>query len=626
MPQPITMTCRVAVTGHTYYSLTRNAVKEDHYRQTTTRLMDVVFTAMNAGARAALRQCHETTPTVVERVPRMVLITNLAPGTDQLAAQRALAAAYDVAAILPGERNAYAAVIPDPAVRAELMRLSTIAEQTALVELDGELPRGHTEHDESLRQNAYRLAGRVALQNADFLLAVNDRNPARPRTSGGTVRMMARAAKAGIPVIEINPVCGTVRIGRRQFQPSDPESLRKLKRSIRQLVRHNLVLTPTGTGAEAARAQKEQHKAFAYFDEAAPLDRPALLLGLASIWKWVDSWCQEPRSKDADYKADPELARVEEHLSRQQRVADEQSIHYTCLHRASVLLIYVFGVLTVLFAGCAGMAHHASPPEGHGGEHANGFGFSGEFCHGAELVCLLMALLLFALNYFGRWHGRATDYRLLAERLRHASVLSVLGRAPWQYAYEPLPAQYLHQSPRAEWVDCLFRGLVRQAVLPIGNRNLGANHRDYVQRCRTYFVDVYLGNQQEYHRRNRKKLHRQHLALEILAGFLLFAAFAVCIAHMFVDFPPFTVWATTIPAVVGACHGLSAQFHLKRVYERSKAMEHFLSLMRRNAPAATPTVSSHELAVWVEQASVRMLQEADEWRVVFRLLNVPTPG
>lgn len=623
MPQPITMTCRVAVTGHTYYSLTRNAAKEEHYRQTTTRLMDVVFTAMNAGARAALRQCHETTPTVVERVPRMVLITNLAPGTDQLAAQRALTAAYDVAAILPGERNAYADVIPDPVVRAELMRLSTIAERTALVELDGELPTGHTEYDESLRQNAYRLAGRVALQNADFLLAVNDRNPARPRKSGGTVRMMARAAKAGIPVIEINPVYGTVRIGRRRFQPSDPQSLRKLNRAICHLVRHNLALTPTGTGAEAARARKERRKAFAYFDEAAPLDRPALFVGLAYIWKWVDGWFQEPRSQDANYTADTELSRVEEPLSHQYRFADEQSIYYTCLHRASVLLIYAFGVLTVLFAGCAGIAHHAGSSEGH---DANGFGFSGEFCHGAELICLSMALLLFALNYFGRWHGRATDYRLLAERLRHAAVLSVLGRAPWQYAYEPLPAQYLHQSPRAEWVDCLFRGLVRQAVLPIGNRNLGANHRDYVQRCRTYFVDAYLGNQQEYHRRNRKKLHRQHLTLDITAGVLLVATFAICLVHFVVKCPVLTILATTIPAVIGMCHGLSAQFHLKRVYERSKAMEHFLELMRDNAPAATPDLTSHELAVWVEQASVRMLQEADEWRVVFRLLNVPTPG
>lgn len=626
MPSPITMTCRVAVTGHTYYSLTRNAEKEDRYRQTTARLMDVVFTAMNAGARAALRQCHETVPPVVERVPRMVLITNLAPGTDQLAAQRALAAAYDVAAVLPGERNAYAAVIPDVTVRAELQRLATIAEQTALVELDGELPLGMTDYEESQRQDAYRLAGRVALQNADFLLAVFDRNPARPRKSGGTARMIARAEKAGIPVIEIHPVRGTVRIGRRLFQSGEPESLRKLQCRIRRLVCQNLGLIPQGTGAENAHALKEQRKAFTYFDEAAPPERPALLVALASFWKWVDGWCQEPRDKAANFQVDPELARVEEKLSQQYRIADEQSIYYTCLHRASVLLIYIFGVLTVLFAGCAGMAPHAGSDNSHGSGAADGFGLSGEFCHGAELVCLLMALLLFGLNYFGRWHGRATDYRLLAERLRHASVLSVLGRAPWQYAYEPLPAQYLHQSPRAEWVDCLFRGLVRQAVLPIGNCVLGANHRDYVQRCRMHFVDVYLGNQQEYHRRNRKKLHRQHLALEVIAGLLLVATFAICLVHFVMKCPVLTILATTIPAVIGMCHGLSAQFHLKRVYERSKAMEHFLGLMRKNAPAAAPETTSHELAVWAEQASVRMLQEADEWRVVFRLLNVPTPG
>jgi hypothetical protein len=87
-----------------------------------------------------------------------------------------------------------------------------------------------------------------------------------------------------------------------------------------------------------------------------------------------------------------------------------------------------------------------------------------------------------------------------------------------------------------------------------------------------------------------------------------------------------TLCATTFPAVIAACHGLAAHFHLQRVQARSEAMHRRLEQQLAKLKTMDGHAPSLPLALWTEEAADVMLQEADEWRVVFRLLNVPTPG
>ncbi len=657
MPAPITLTCRLAVAGHTYFSRTHDPAEEIQLRDRVVSLVDTVLGGIRSGAQQAVQKSYGFHPSMVDPQPQAVLLSSLAPGTDQLVAERAIQAQFQLATILPRDVKAYAAVM-NPAAAAGLHRLSSIAHSPRRLELDEPLPPGNSPVDEEIRQQAYKVAGHVVLQNADFLLAVYDDHPQRPTNSGGTTEMVRRAKEAGIPTIWIHPVKDFVQVGLDVANRFNGEAMNDIESAVAELVCRELSLVPDEVPLplhahphEAKRQRKQRRKELRamqlFFTEDSLDECHWCWKSLVSAWNHVDWLCsaakphhghsEKPRTdfvattRMVCQQADDRVRDVEQVLGEHRDRVDNLSIHYAGLHRASVLFIYLLGVGAVFFAGCAGMPHG-----GHGAESPHGPAAAGElifglftrsawFC-GLELLCLLAGLWLFLLNRFGCWHERSTDYRLLTERLRHAAALSVLGRATWQYAYEPLPAHYSEHNPRSGWVDRVYRALVREAVLPIGLRNLSEPRRDYVRACRRYLVRKYVGAQAKYHRRNAAKLHRQHVALEIVAYGALVATFLACGAHFLIHHPALTVCATTFPAIVAACHGLSAHFHLQRVLQRSEAMERYLEVQGEKAPRLSPPQTSHALAEWAEQSAIRMLQEADEWRVVFRLLNVPTPG
>lgn len=406
-----------------------------------------------------------------------------------------------------------------------------------------------------------------------------------------------------------------------------------MQNSVASIVRRELSIIPEiasvpshGGKLEAHAQERQQRKELQglqrYFDEQPLPERHGLWVSLAAAWSTFDWFFSVPKTDRFTPEAD--VLPVEKILGRHRDDVDALSIHYTGLHRASVLLLFLFGVLAVLFAGLAADTHTAAHDEHKSSAVLLGvMPWSTFFC-AAELTCLTMGVWLFTLNTLGGWQERATDYRLLAERLRHAAALSVLGRATWQYAYEPLPAHYSAHNPRSGWVDCMFRALIRQAVLPLGTRNLAEN--EYTTTCRRHLINFYLGSQIDYHRRNAAKLHRQHFAVEVVAYTALILTFAACLLHFVWHAPFLTVVATTLPAIVAASHGFSAHFHLQRVLARSEAMERRLAEHLAKAHLIPTAQSSHAVAIWVEEAADLMLQEADEWRVVFRLLNVPTPG
>ncbi|HET6422358.1 MAG TPA: hypothetical protein VFG20_01665, partial [Planctomycetaceae bacterium] len=584
---------------------------------------------------------------IVESQPEFVLLSSLAPGTDQLVSERAVQANFKLATILPGSLEAYAAVL-GPKAAAGLLRFATPQFSPWQLELDEVLPVGNDPASEEIRQRAYKVAGHVVLQNADFLLVIYDDDPARPTYSGGTAEMIRRAKDAGIPTIWIHPRTGDVQIGSDKQHRLTYDQRERIPEAVAAIVRNELSLIPEELPAAPQHhspgkppSQKELQALREFFDEQPLGERHGLWKFLGVTWNCVDAWHSEPRPKRrspafdraarvARLEMDQEVHAVEAVLGQHRDWLDQLSIHYAGLHRASVLLIFVLGMLAVLFAGCAGLPHAEHTDVGHHDDAADELIFGvmsrGAFFCSLELLCLFSGLWLFWLNRSGRWHERSTDYRLLTERLRHAAALSVLGRAMWQYAYEPLPAHYSQYNPRSGWVDRLYRALVRQAVFPLGRRNLAENRRAYIRACRRYLVRNYVGGQAIYHRRNAAKLHRQEHVLEFVAYTALAMTFLLCLAHFFVHSPWLTVMATTLPAIVAACHGLTAHFHLQRLMQRSEAMERYLQAQFDIAPRLIPGKSSHALAEWVEAPATRMLQEADDWRVVFRLLNVPTPG
>ena len=118
------------------------------------------------------------------------LVSPLADGTDQMAAQAALGRGWRLQAVLPFDRAAYFGDFPDLAQRERFEALLGKAE--CVLELPG---------DPDDRLDAYVMAGRATVAHCDLLIAVWDGLP--PRGRGGTGEIVELAVARGTPIIHL---------------------------------------------------------------------------------------------------------------------------------------------------------------------------------------------------------------------------------------------------------------------------------------------------------------------------------------------------------------------------------------------------------------------------------------
>ncbi|MGY4829955.1 hypothetical protein ACVNIS_15400 [Sphaerotilaceae bacterium SBD11-9] len=118
------------------------------------------------------------------------LVSGLAEGADRHLATLALDAGYTLHALLPFQRDTYAADFASDASRADFTQL--LARAAHVTELPGR--RGFA-------SQAYRRAGHALLDQADVLLAVWDGQPAQG--AGGTAEVVNEACRRRIPVVHL---------------------------------------------------------------------------------------------------------------------------------------------------------------------------------------------------------------------------------------------------------------------------------------------------------------------------------------------------------------------------------------------------------------------------------------
>lgn len=121
--------------------------------------------------------------------PRLAIVSPLADGADQIAADKALALGFELHALLPFSLEETRADVPETA-RPAFDRLAAAARH--VIELGGTF-------DNPL--DAYQLAGRETVSRSDLLLAVWDGEA--PRGKGGTGEVVELAISSGTPVIHI---------------------------------------------------------------------------------------------------------------------------------------------------------------------------------------------------------------------------------------------------------------------------------------------------------------------------------------------------------------------------------------------------------------------------------------
>ena len=169
------------MTGHRADSL-----PADSLAALSSRIRDVLLLLAQTGKALfdTERDCFAEDP------PRLRLVSPIADGADQIAAEVALELGWELQVVLPFERSEYRASLADDGARDRFDALMERA--TCLLELPG--------HGERLL-DAYVMTGRATVAHCDLLIAVWDGLP--PRGRGGTGEVVQFAITRGTAVVHL---------------------------------------------------------------------------------------------------------------------------------------------------------------------------------------------------------------------------------------------------------------------------------------------------------------------------------------------------------------------------------------------------------------------------------------
>ena len=574
----------------------------------------------------------------------LYLITSLAEGVDQLAAQVGLEEelGYELRCPLPFPAQAYLSHFDQEAeaARTEFARLAG-DRNTVLIELDG------FDQETRQRRQGYREAADLVVEHSDLLLVVLD--PDREGKAAGTAETLSKATAAGIPVVCMDPddpSNPSLIVEGKESGPG-PAFANDLQRQVLNVVApHRERAANAGDQPDSTRddeleeAKRQQRTAWERFYRE-PLARPDApgfspfqllrllymvfwrgLLGLGDLGEKLlgRSHPADPENFRAKTEASKIVGSVQAPYKRPLEICDRLAGFYMDLYRGSFAMNYAFGAFAVIF-GLLSYFHTAW----------ESFWLVGELFILAGIAFNVLA------NRVWKWQDRAVEYRFLAEHFRHMLALAPLARvAPWTR----LPAHNTHGDPDATWMNAYFRAVVRSAGLVgslprPGTLSLAG---DYQAAARQEVSERWLLGQQRYHGR---QAHRFHFLHELLHGstlVLFIATVVACFLHMshlgqsadevvsdaaagaWRPGALLTILAVACPTLIAAIHGLLAQAEFHRIAARSKALAGHLARARLHLKVESDMPHSGQAAALgsrtVEIAGM-MLEEVLEWRMIY---------
>lgn len=518
--------------------------------------------------------------------PRQVLVSPLAEGADQLAAEEALALGYELQAAFPFAAETYAEdFAPGSAARTAFHALC--ARATSVFELDGA-------RDSALATTqAYAAVGRLVLAQSDVLLAIWDGEPARG--DGGTAQMVREALQARIPVIVVRPGEGTADAPRLMVCQDSSTACAADPQALREQVRSLLFATPPEDGLAHFEA---------YLAESAPA--PALP--------------DDAPLAEADPSHPRAVTRLREGFRRHYARADGLAMRYARRYRRGFRANYLLGALAVLLALLA----HAVEDAGPGGATLLAGGppltTVARALVGLEALCLLAILGIFAWGHRGQWLRRAVEYRTLAEHFRQMRHLLPLGLA---VPFSRPPAHLReHADLRLTWMNMHFRAVLRDLGLPHARATPA-----YLASVRAMLSRDWIAPQRAFHAARVHQLtHKLHRGEVLALGFFLVALVAAVLHLLHLEaIPPSLLLglAAGAPAWGAALHGIQSQGEYRRLTQRYASMQRRLEeLTARLADAPAALAPLQDLA---HTAAAEMIEEVNDWQVLYRAHVIPTP-
>ena len=578
----------VGITGHRLGALADARV---------AAIRDEIAQALEAIEREALALFRREGALFAPSPPVLTLVSPLADGADQMAAEAALARGWRLQAVLPFDRTTYARDFPEPRAAARFTALLGAAD--CVLELPGD-PDDDTE--------AYLGAGRATIAHCDLLIAVWDGRP--PRGRGGTAEVVHLTVTQGTPVIHV-PSDGERAMG-LLWSGFDPNVVTRSgdDRGVRQPFEDALLgrmigalLTPPPDSNErifydrflAEKARRVRGR----------LEYPLLLMiaGVSRLKSshWRESKCAaaieaEWQNFSMECSGKHGVSASLDLLERAYAWSDRLAGYYAQNFRSG----HVFNFLLAASAVLLGLSSFALPASK------------------TELAVIEVAVALAVIfnTRFGvrhEWHRRWLDYRQLAERLRPLRSLKLLG-----VAAPDAPGSMTNPVPR-RWIDWYAAGVWRAMGCPNG-----AIDRERAALLTEAIACHEIAPQIAYHEASAKQIDTLDERLEWI-GTALFVLTLVASALVIVMLQIDAHWVSAmnnwltllsagLPAVATAIFGIRYQGDFGGSAERSRSTAKTLRAIEAQLIGARGDLARS--ADLFEQSARAMLADLDEWRLI----------
>lgn len=540
------------------------------------------------------------------------VISSLAEGADQWVADEALRLGYELQTPMPFGGDEYAKDFQGSALT-EFNRLKDQA--SAILELDGCRNR---------KRESYEAAGRLVIGQSDLIIAIWDGLDEKGR--GGTAQMVRESLRNGVPVVWIKWAAP------EQWQLLDTSQWRvlqnadELKGEFTRLTAliNDILIPPDLKAIQKQRTQTNGRER--YFNET---KRQWNVLGC--MWRLL-RWLVLFKNPKCVWRLPSYLAKTNEDWQKEWKKpskfnkslvdwidkpylvhyawANRSALFYGDLHRSYTALNYILGTLAVL---CA-LLGIPSLVNGHRETAAILL----------ELASIGLIIFLTLRGAIGHWHERWIQYRILAERLRIARFLDLLGGGRQHFT---LPAHLgTYGNPADTWVYWHYRSVSRSAGLP----NIQFSSA-FLQSVQAAWRDILIESQIEYHKNNEHDLSTVDHRLHWLANSLFGVTFIVCAIHFSLvnAMKHVPIWAAILlitlnallPAFGAAVAAIRNQGEFHRIAQRSRAMYEELVdlklLLSQIAPRGEE-LKSLEIRRVIEQVARLMINETLDWRIVFQ--------
>jgi hypothetical protein len=585
-PPRLPFVLSVGVTGHRKEALPADT-GADLEERIRAALMLVIDGAAAVHAQEALFYTDEPL--------RLLFLSPLADGADQIAARVAVELGFELHVVLPFAKATYRRELPDDASRSSFDEL--IGKASCILELPGE-------HEQSM--DAYVMTGRATIAHCDLLMAVWDGLP--PRGRGGTGEVVELAVVNGTPVVHV-PV-DPAEPARLLWSAFDPAVVthRVEKTTERPLDDMHLALLLTALFAPPADEQERRFLAIFANERVkrirARIEYP-LLLAIAGVARFnprrmsESAYNEEIRAEWVRYRQNCAQAnQVEaplELLEAAYSWSDNLATRFAQTYRSGHIFNFVLGGLAV----CIGLAANA----------LNWALF--EFALTEALISAGI-ILNTRIGVKNEWHRRWLDYRQLAERLRPMRSLKLLGLA----APDP-PGSVSNPVPR-RWIEWYATGVWRALGCPAGS--IDARRAAELSRAVARFE---IGPQVAYHERHSHQIELLDRRLERIAGFFFIATILVAATVLIgLRVAPeltnrydawFTLFEAGLPALGTAVFGIRFQGDFGGSAIRSQATANALRQIEAELAEGTGLGRAADLT---EQAARIMYSDLDEWRLI----------